>query len=738
MDSSVDTPLYPINMSSFLVLPDSAFDPAGIPYDGHLSRYHPTVIAQYALAHWNEYYRDHGVNHRNTFLAQAQWFVEHEVRTRSGTSGWPIALSRPDIPVQEIALSASAQGCAISVLMRAYQLTAREIFFAVGKRAIHTFEQDILDGGICAPLGEEGIFFEEVAVYPATHALNGCIFGLLGLYDYQAMTNDAGVSATIQRTLSTLHRYLNEFDVGYWTCRELSDRHLASLADLPLQCELLDVLAQYSGCQHCHILAARWRGYLHQRRTRTRYFVVTRCTSLVRRLLIRLRSAWFLNSPISENSRYRRVCITLPIFPMTGGILTVLEGIAQVTEDIWQLEYFTQYIGPQHPEKFVIHRFGGAKMTPWLFPGLWLYFIAGLCKLVLLLHRRANYNVILPQDTVSTGSFSALAARLAGVRVVCIDHGDLPLLHSRLYRAERLKDLTRKKWPRALRVLMQRLLVFYWPSRYIQAWIAARFTDHFLIPGIAGDGTEDICRQLRIPQSHVTRFASMINIDRHIMHDTVSRSRERGHLGIRTDAIVVAIICRLAPEKGLDVAIESIGAALATLTPNICDRVRIVIAGDGPLRKWVEETINARGVAQNCALWGDISAQAVRALLAISDIFLYTSVRGAYFPMAILEAMASGCAVIASTEPPSNAHLLAEGRGIVVSPANVIETSRALVRLIIDPECCRQMGFLAREYIAVYHTPAEFRRHLMRATSWYALGDMVINETKDETSGHEQ
>jgi glycosyltransferase involved in cell wall biosynthesis len=204
----------------------------------------------------------------------------------------------------------------------------------------------------------------------------------------------------------------------------------------------------------------------------------------------------------------------------------------------------------------------------------------------------------------------------------------------------------------------------------------------------------------------------------------------REQKGIAVDAIVVAIVCRFAPEKGLDIAIESISTALCGLAPHLRQHVRVIIAGDGPLREHLEATIRTRGIQQQCVLWGTLATQEVASLLAISDIFLYTGVRGACLPMAILEAMASACAVIASTQPASNAVLLAEGRGIAVPPGDVARTSEALVQLMNDPEGCKRMGKLAREYVVAHHSPAAFRRTLMRVTSWAALHELLEAEPK--------
>ena len=655
---------------------------------------------------------------------QAQWFVEHEVRVGDDAGGWPISVPQGDDASHGSWLSALAQGCALSVLVRAYRLTQEKIFLEVARRAVCTFGRDILDGGVSAPLGEKGIFFEEVAVYPAAHMLGGFLFALFGLYDYVTLTRDAQVEELISRSLATLRLLLDEFDSGFWTYADLLRGQFAMRADCALQVELLEALARYSGDEYYAQVALRWRSYQSRWRSRLRYLVSTCWRAFGGTLQKGLQKVLFPRHPRSHAFQQMRVCISLPIFPVTGGIWTVLEGVAQVTEDIWKCEYVTQYVGSQQSERYSIHRFGTAKMTPWLFPGVWLYVVAGLCKLILLLRHGADYDLILPQDAIFTGAFSALAAKLASVRVVCIDHGDLTLLHNKAYRTERRNDLTRTHWPRPFRFLMQRLLVFSWPSRTLLARISARFIDHFLIPGVAGDGVEEVCQKLSIPTSRVTRYGSMIDLDRHVPYDPASRASVRSQKGIAVDAIVVAIICRLAPEKNLNIALESISRALCALSSNVREHVQVIIAGDGPLRKEVEEDIHRRELDSVCALWGDISAEEVIALLSISDIFLYTSLRGACFAMAILEAMASGCAVVASTRPISNAHLLAEGRGIAVAPGDVEETSEALVRLMNDEELCRSMGRLAREYVATHHSPALFRRTLLRATCWSGLDEL--------------
>lgn len=444
-------------------------------------------------------------------------------------------------------------------------------------------------------------------------------------------------------------------------------------------------------------------------------------------------------------SMKRRVCVIVPAFPVMGGILTVLEGMEQATRDVWRIEYLTQHVGPK-PGEYVIHRFGSRLMTPWYFPFAWLYVLAGVRKLLAgkddagaigainhdevgainlaptpvqrASRRRWRYDVLLPQDGIFSAALAGLVGKATGARVVCIDHGDISLFtprNQRVYRAERRAAIATKCWPWFVRLSARALLSLYWPSRWLAARLAARLVDHYLIPGVAGDSSAEGRALVGIPDERVTRYNSMIDISRHRALDAPERAAQRAAQGLPTDALLVAIICRLAPEKGLDIALASVEDALARLSSDQRARVCVVIAGDGPERAALERDVQRRGLAHVCHFWGELSAADVRALLAMSDIFLYTSTRGACMAMAVLEAMASGCAVIASTEPLANEVLLAEGRGIAVPVGDVAQTSDALLLLLEDAHLCHSMGMRAREYIGVYHSPQAFREVLLRA-----------------------
>ncbi len=706
---------YPVDLSSLLTLPLDYLDSAGVlsgsPSYAPEERYRPTSIAQYALAHWNAFLTGKAYEHERAFFQQARWLLAHQVRLVNGIGVWPLSAPRPEYYAFRPWLSALAQGCALSVLVRAYLLTEDEAFLQAAHRAIRAFELDILDGGVRSQVGEDGIFFEEVAVYPAAHILAGCMMALVGLYDYVAVTGESRIKELIQRSSETLHTMLALFDTGYWTRSDLLHKRLALPSEHTMHVILLEGLARYSGCEHCAALAVRWTLYQHNIFSRLRFLVASRLSCFGSGLAHRLRQLIFRNLDVRDSALLHRVCIPIPAFPVPGGMRSVLAGVTQVVEERWQMLYLTNYKG-ENPTGLNIEIFGRRFTAPWQFPTVWLYVLAGWCKLFSLLRTTSGYGMILPQDGVFTGAFAALMGKIAGVRVVCMDHGNVTWLENPAFRRERMQVLKSYSGPR--RLLARLWFSLYWPSLRLLARVATCYTDQFLV---AGDEVNEVYqKKFGVHPDRIIRYTYMIDAERYTPLSQDVRARMRASRGLAREDIVIALINRLAPEKGLDVAVEGIALALSQLPTKIQQKVKVLIAGEGPLRSQVEAEIQKYKLDGTCALIGEAKPAEVVALLAISDIFLYSGTRGTNYSMAVLEAMAAGCAVVASTSPQSNAKLLAEGRGVAIPSGEAAPIATALVRLCSDGALCSQMGQSAREYVTRFHSAEMLRRSLLQAT----------------------
>jgi glycosyltransferase involved in cell wall biosynthesis len=687
----------------------------------------PTIAAQEALICWNDYLVTGEEQHRMAFLAQAAWFLERATPFAEAVSGWPVLMRLSTLPEPVPLLSASTQGLALSVLVRAYRLTGDEAFWRVAQRAVRAFDLDIFDGGVSAPVGGEGIFFEEVAAYPAAHHLSVCVIALLGLYDYLAVADDTRVAELVHRCLAALSALTPAFDTGYWSRADLASRRLADPATHALHIALLKALARASGDDAWAALAARWAGYQHALHSRFHYFFARKASRVRQTFWFWLQRRFFPGAEGAGQQSTRKVCVPITAFPVAGGMRSVLAGVAQAMAGVWEIEYLAWRIGQDH-EGMTIRSFGNAYTAYWQFPNVWFYVFAGWRRLLSLLRHGQRYHVILAQDGVFTGAYAALAARLAGVRVVCMDHGNITLPSSPIFRAERLKRSEAAPW--RSRMLSRLRFACYWPSLRLLTRVATSATDFFLP---AGDAVETAYRQgFGVSADRISRFPFLIDTERYAPCDGLERARRRKQLQLPADGIVIAMVNRLAPEKGIDVALQGISSALSRLPTTLGSRVRVVIAGDGPLRARIEEDIRRYQLESTCLLLGETTRDDVALLLSISDLFLFTAIRDIN-SVAVLEAMAAGLMVIASMVPPSKAALLTDGRGMAIPVGDAEAVSAALTEALRDLPTTREMGARARAYIEAHHRAEALRRCLLRATGWpLAVNDVHWRQRKDE------
>jgi len=129
---------------------------------------------------------------------------------------------------------------------------------------------------------------------------------------------------------------------------------------------------------------------------------------------------------------------------------------------------------------------------------------------------------------------------------------------------------------------------------------------------------------------------------------------------------------------------------------------RLVIVGEGPLRTTLQNSYDE----DNVLWWGYEADLATRiALLQCAEVFVLPSlVEG--LSLALLEAMASGCACVA-TDAGADGEVLIGGAGIVLSTLGVTSQLRTLLPVLRDqPVLTRELGRQARERVLQRYTMA--------------------------------
>lgn len=149
------------------------------------------------------------------------------------------------------------------------------------------------------------------------------------------------------------------------------------------------------------------------------------------------------------------------------------------------------------------------------------------------------------------------------------------------------------------------------------------------------------------------------------------------------------VVGRLSAEKGVDVALEAARRA----------GVRLTVAGEGPTGA------RLRAAYPEAEFLGRIDRAAVSALIARSRGAVIPSRCMENAPMSVLEAMASGTPLIASSIGGIPEQVTDEVDGLLVPPGDPDLLAAAIVRLAGDDSLCSRLGSSARRTVATRFSP---------------------------------
>ena len=186
----------------------------------------------------------------------------------------------------------------------------------------------------------------------------------------------------------------------------------------------------------------------------------------------------------------------------------------------------------------------------------------------------------------------------------------------------------------------------------------------------------------------------------------------RAQSGATRDTVLVGSVGRLVEQKDYPTQLRAFAIA-ARAEP----RLRMVLAGDGPLRKDIEAQAAELGITERMVLLGHWTR--VPALLRALDVFVLASKFEPY-GVALLEAKCAGSAIVATAvnEIPK---LLNHGvTGLVVPPESPEPMARAFLRMAQEPVLRRALAdaafaeaekkhsiaAVAGAYQALYDTPS--------------------------------
>ncbi|MBN1299590.1 MAG: hypothetical protein JW995_00075 [Melioribacteraceae bacterium] len=256
------------------------FDKYGIPVNNAYidvakpkTHYYPITIGQYGLAVFHTYLKTKSAQKRNHFLRIADWFYANRIEDSKLGTFWLTDIPKPEYNIRVPWKSAFAQSRAISVLLRAWQITGDKKYLQTASSSLIPYTFDYNNGGVSA-FTKHGKFYEEYVATEPTMVLDGHIFSMLGLYDYfRAVPKNIELSYNklaknlFDEGVISLINWLPEYDLGYWLrfnmCRmsHYPDIDPCTIGYFRLVCLQLKLLLKITGKQEIKNFLEKIKNY---------------------------------------------------------------------------------------------------------------------------------------------------------------------------------------------------------------------------------------------------------------------------------------------------------------------------------------------------------------------------------------------------------------------------------------------------------------------------------------------
>ena len=179
------------------------------------------------------------------------------------------------------------------------------------------------------------------------------------------------------------------------------------------------------------------------------------------------------------------------------------------------------------------------------------------------------------------------------------------------------------------------------------------------------------------------------------LHDPESlparKTALRKQLGFPDQTAVLGTVGRLYPQKGHRYLLEAFARVIREI-PETC----LLVIGDGPLRKRLEQQAAGLGLAGRVRFLGDRSD--VPDLLPLLDVYVHPSLYEG-MPNAVLEAMAAARTVIATHVDGTQELIVGGQTGWLVEPADPEALAERMAFALRHPEEARRMGLAAAERV---------------------------------------
>ena len=193
---------------------------------------------------------------------------------------------------------------------------------------------------------------------------------------------------------------------------------------------------------------------------------------------------------------------------------------------------------------------------------------------------------------------------------------------------------------------------------------------------------QSVCARLGLAQSRVPVIPNGLDLSAYEDLPALPRT----DLAVPDDVVLVGCVGRIVASKGYD-------ALLQALTRPELSKVHLLMVGEGPDQQSLQDMARELGVFERTTWLG--LRRDVPAILATLDVFAMPSHWEGHC-IALLEAMAAGCALLVSDLPEITE--TTQDAAIRVTPGSPDSIARGL-RELLEVGCRRQSGARARQQV---------------------------------------
>ncbi len=192
--------------------------------------FHPVLATRYALQNWEMWLNTSEHKYYSAFIKQADALAKTQV-VEGDVGLWYYHFDWYPTASKAPWYSGMAQSQAMSVLLRAWQVTDKKEYLEVAKLSLNSFEKIVDEGGVVLKKGDLSYYEEyptkiigskkvsksRTRTAPSKHTLNGFIYTLFGLHDYYLVTKDKGAKDLFDKGIKTLIKDLESYDLGFYS-----------------------------------------------------------------------------------------------------------------------------------------------------------------------------------------------------------------------------------------------------------------------------------------------------------------------------------------------------------------------------------------------------------------------------------------------------------------------------------------------------------------------------------------